>query len=440
MKKNVIYILIIGMVLCFQSCNLKDVTEVDKSPVYVTLSMGANGYQLYCDGKPYFIKGAGFEGFDPSGVTKNGGNTIRTWRTGDNFITGQQILDEAYKNGLMVCMGIEIGRERHGFDYDSVALVEQQFQFAKAEVMKYKDHPALLAWGIGNELNLHYSNPKVWDAVNEISLMIHKIDTNHLTTTMLAGAAADDIRMVTERAPSFDFLSFQLYGDIVNLPSYINNSGYRGAYVVSEWGATGHWEVGKTTWNQPIEQNSHVKALAYMERYEKVIAIDAFHCIGSFVFLWGQKQERTPTWYGMFLETGEKTESVDVMHYLWTGEWPENRSPQITSLLINNKTAAESLSFNANSSFEAVASASDPDNDVLRYRWEIMPEVPEHQQSDGGDFELRPTSVFLEDSKAGIMQIQVPATPGAYRLFVYIFDDNNSAATANIPFFVTDDN
>ena len=97
------------------------------------------------------------------------------------------MLDRALKNGLYVTMGLEMARERHGFNYDDPAAVAAQLAEVKAEVLKYKDHPALLLWGIGNELNLNAKNPKVWDAVNEISKMIHQVDTNHPTMTMLAG-------------------------------------------------------------------------------------------------------------------------------------------------------------------------------------------------------------------------------------------------------------
>ncbi|MCB9350763.1 MAG: hypothetical protein H6573_25130 [Lewinellaceae bacterium] len=77
----------------------------------------------------------------------------------------------------------------------------------------------------------------------------------------------------------------------------------------------------KTEWEAPIEINSSVKANAYLERYQKAIEPYKDQCMGSYVFLWGQKQERTPTWYGIFLESGEETESVDVMHYIWNGAW-----------------------------------------------------------------------------------------------------------------------
>jgi hypothetical protein len=405
-------------------------------PKKVELKKESYGYQLFVNGEPFYMKGAGTDTRDPSSVAKHGGNTIRTWRTESESFTGRQILDTAQAHGLMVVLGLDIARERHGFDYDDAEAVSAQLQYAKAEVMKYKDHPALLAWGIGNELNLRYTNFRVWDAVNEISLMIKEIDPNHPTTTMLAGARKDDILALTERAPSLDFISFQLYGSIVNLPDYIAQSGYEGAYAITEWGATGHWEVPKTAWDRPIEENSHVKAMAYKHRYEKIIAADAYHCIGSFVFLWGQKQERTPTWYGVFLETGENTEAVDVMHYLWTGAWPENRSPQLHHFLINGLTAYDNIYLSDSEMFEAEVSVTDPENDSLKYRWEIMTEVPVDQQSDGGDFEPKSSTIFSMDSSESRMMIAAPGKPGEYRLFVYAFDGNNNAATANIPFYV----
>jgi beta-galactosidase/beta-glucuronidase len=99
----------------------------------------------------------------------------------------QGVLDSAYKYGLTVLMGLDVSSERHGFNYDDSVAVKKQLDRLREEILKYKDHPALLAWGIGNELNLQYKNPKVWNAVNDISKMIHQLDPNHPTTTVLAG-------------------------------------------------------------------------------------------------------------------------------------------------------------------------------------------------------------------------------------------------------------
>ena len=133
------------------------------------------------------VKGAGLEFGSVAALAAHGGNSFRTWRTENGVKSGREVLDEAARHGLTVAMCIEIGRERLKFDYDDKKAVARQLEFARREVLKYKDHPALLAWIIGNEPNLHFKNPKVFDAINDISKMIHQVDPNHPTTTALAG-------------------------------------------------------------------------------------------------------------------------------------------------------------------------------------------------------------------------------------------------------------
>lgn len=335
----------------------------------------------------------------------------------------------------MVTMGIDVERERHGFDYNDSVAVKKQLERIKAEVMALKDHPALLIWGIGNELNLRYTNPKVWDAVNDISKMIHEVDPNHLTTTMLAGISKNEIALIKERCSDIDILSVQMYGDLPNLPKLIREFGWEGPYIVTEWGATGHWEVPKTSWDAPIEENSTLKAANYLKRYKGGIEADSLQCIGSYVFLWGNKQERTPTWYGVYLENGEETESVDVMHYVWNGKWPENRTPQIVSYAINGKTAYENVMMEIGKTYTASLKITDAENDPIKYTWEILPESVD--LGDGGDLEERPKSVEFEivSEKDGELIFKAPAA-GIYRLFVYANDGHGHAATANIPFMV----
>ena len=147
--------------------------------------------------------------------------------------------------------------------------------------------------------------------------------------------------MVAKRSPDLDLLSFQLYGDIDKLPKYLADSGYTGAYTVSEWGATGHWESPCTDWGRPIEANSSDKASAYKTRYLDFIAADKAQCLGSFVFLWGQKQERTPTWYGVFLENGRHTEAAQIMHQLWTGKPARIQLLNIPLLTIEGASASQ---------------------------------------------------------------------------------------------------
>lgn len=404
-------------------------------PAKVEVRQTDGRWLLYVNQKPFFIRGAGLELGDQEKLAAAGGNSFRTWRTDNGRETGQQVLNRARKNGLLVTMGLDVSRERHGFDYSNADNVAKQLAEIKAQVLQLKDHPALLMWDIGNELNLNSHNPKVWDAVNEISKMIHQLDPNHPTTTSLAGISKELVDEIKRRAPDLDLLSFQSYADIVNLPRELHNSGWNGPYVVTEWGATGHWECGRTAWDAPLEDDSSVKAELYGRRYQFAIASDTNRCLGSYVFLWGQKQERTPTWYGLFLPTGEATETVDVMQHIWTGDWPEFRSPQLKGFWLDGKTARQNIHLQAGQNYGAKVLAQSSANTPLTYTWEIMEESA--AKSTGGDFEAQPQQLpGLVSASAAEAQVKAPAKPGAYRLFVYARDGHAKAAYANIPFYV----
>ncbi|MGH8195217.1 MAG: glycoside hydrolase family 2 TIM barrel-domain containing protein [Woeseiaceae bacterium] len=410
----------------------------DAEPVKVEVRKEEGRYVLLRGGQPYFIKGAGIDSGGMATLAAHGGNSFRTWSTGDDTHTGQQVLDEAARYGLTVALCIEIGRERHGFDYNDEEAVAAQLEYARGEVRKYKNHPALLAWIIGNEPNLHFQNPKVFDAIDAISRMIHEEDVNHPTTTALAGFSGELADLIARRAPDLDFVSIQMYGDIVNLPRYLEEIGFEQPYFVTEWGAIGHWEVPTTTWDAPIEQTSSDKAKSYLTAFDTAIASNPGQVIGSYVFLWGQKQERTPTWYGMFLADGTATETIDVMHYIWNGAWPDNRAPSIGGMFLDSKSAGQDVVVTAGLQYDANVLALDPDGDALDFRWEIMRESTATQS--GGDREKIPETLpgLIRPTNQGRVLVTAPGEPGAYRLFVYVYDDRDHAGHANIPFQVAD--
>ena len=400
----------------------------------MTLGMEGERHVLLRGGEPYEVRGAGIEFGDKGRFAARGGNAFRTWRTDNGEQTGQEVLDEAHALGLTVLMCIEITPERKGFDYDDVAAVRRQFEYAKGEVMKYKDHPALLAWMVGNEPNLFFENPKVFDAINDIAVMIDELDPNHPTTTALAGFDADLAALIETRAPALDFVSIQMYGDIVNLPRHLEAAGFDQPYMVTEWGSIGHWEVGTTAWEAPIELNSTAKADNYRRSHEIAIADDP-RILGNYVFLWGQKQERTPTWYGMFLEDGSSTAAVDTMEYLWTGKWPENRAPSISDITLAGRGAGDSVILTPGQTVAASVVSEDPEGGPLDWEWTVMEESRADQE--GGDREKVPGLVpGLVSADGGSAELTAPTTPGAYRLFVHTRDDGGAAAHANIPFLV----
>jgi hypothetical protein len=401
------------------------------SPIKVTVRQANGSYELLRGGKPYFVKGAGGSQY-PERIAAYGGNSTRTWGTND----APKVLAAANQNHLTVMLGLDVARERHGFDYNDAAAVAAQLQKIKGEVLKYKDDPVVLVWGIGNELNLDYTNPKVWDAVNDIAKMIHEVDHNHPTSTVLAGASKKEIEFVKTRCPAVDILSINTYAGLATLPKQVADAGWTGPYLVTEWGPTGHWEGPQTPWKASVEETSSQKAAVYQSRYEASVLKDRAHCLGSYVFLWGQKQERTPTWYGLFTEDGQETEVMDVLQYEWSGHWPQNRAPHIASLTLDGKAATAGVTLKPGQPYPVAAAVTDPEQDQLTYQWELLPESTDLKQ--GGDRESRPTPLAgsVPAGAQGQTTLTAPAQPGAYRLFVYAHDGHGNVATGNVPFSV----
>lgn len=405
--------------------------EVSRLPVKVEISGSGEQYQLLRAGAPYPVLGAGAHVKDLPSLRAHGANSVRTWHVGEG-----EILDQAEALGMTVSLCLDVGRERLDFDYDNPSKVAEQLDQLTEQVKRFYQHPALLTWIIGNELNFDSTNPRVWDAVNDIAEMIHRIDPYHPVTTALAGLDPRVIARVKERAPALDFLSIQVYGGLLSLGDAIKRANLGMPVMVTEWGTIGHWEVPSTLWGAPIELTSFEKAQHYQRGYEDVIQKLKGQVIGSYAFLWGQKQERTPTWYGTLTTDGYPTEAADRLYYLWQGSWPANRAPKMVSFLLANAKAMDNVRLQAGAQYSARVRAIDPEGDRLTYTFWIMRES--NSSAVGGDSELVPERLgqVIQTSGESDRLIRVPASKGAYRLFVQVTDTKNSAAHANIPFLV----
>jgi hypothetical protein len=290
-------------------------------------------------------------------------------------------------------------------------------------------------WGIGNELDLNYTNTNVWDAVEQIAKFIHEADGNHPVLTTTAFIEKEEVKLIKEKCPHIDILSVNAYAGLPVLSKFLKDFGWTGPYVVAEWGPEGHWEVDQSSWNEPFEFTSSEKAALYQKEYTAHIKSDPA-CLGGYAFLWGSKQERTATWYSMFLPAGEKTEAVDMMRNLWKGDRPENRAPRLDSLQLDGLEAENNIMIKTGTRHKAEVFTSDPENDSLRISWEILHETTDKRE--GGDEETKPPhaeGVNVRQDGSSIV-FDAPQQPGPYRLFVYVYDQKGSAAHANIPFFV----
>lgn len=426
-------LILLAACLVMSACS--SAPRTPQGPVKVEVVRVGDGYVLMRGGQPYTIRGAGMVVDDIARFAANGGNSIRTWTTDSEVQDVGQLLDSAQAHGVTVALGLPMRPERHGFDYDDPVAVAAQRESFRDDILRYRDHPALLAWIVGNELNHSYTNPRVFDAVEEVAQMIKALDPNHPVTTALAGFSTKVVGEARARAPSLDFLSFQLYGGLFSLPEGLRASSLMQPFMLTEWGTIGYWEMENTSWGAPVELTSSEKADVIRRAWRDVLSAFPGQIIGSYVFFWGQKQERTPTWFGLLLESGEATEAVDVMHLAWTGTQPANRTPRVNALRLDGRSSRDSVTLVAGRTYEAAFDVVDPDGDPLRYHWDVKHESDATQA--GGDFEAPIGSIggLLGDAAARATTIMVDE-PGRYRLFAYAFDGHGHAAHANIPFLV----
>lgn len=390
-------------------------------------------WRLLCDGEPFYIKGAvGEQSMDL--LRAYGANSVRTRANVSS-------LNRAHAFGLTAMAGLPVRGERNGMDWDNESMVAEQADKVLTVVEELKHHPAVMIWAIGNELdyippNEPY-NPILWKRLNDIARRIKEIDPNHMVLTVVgSGRFEEKIQQIARYCIDMDLLGLNAYGDLDEATNLIRTY-WPKPYVVAEWGPTGHWQTPKTKWRAPIEQSSSEKAQVIVDRYTSIILNDRAHCVGSYVFYWSEKQETTHTWYGLFRD-GMKTESIDVMKWLWSGTWPENRAPVVLGIAIDGMTDQKQLFLQPNTTYYARVYCWDGEYDSLRYEWDIRPEVVIPRNSYAGSLEkpAQPIPGSIVSEPGMRIQFKTPAEKGPYRLFVQITDGRQNAGYANVPFYV----
>ena len=404
-------------------------SAVNGSAIKVSLQKAGDGWRLLRDGVPYHVEGGGGTG-SLEDLAAAGANSGRTWGVDEKT---KARLDKAHRNGLSVAVGIWIEHERHEkLDYSDAKQVEEQAQQVLAHVEALKDHPAVLVWGIGNEMEADGSNVAIWKHLEDVARRVKKIDSNHPTMTVIAEASELKIRSIHEHCPSIDIVGINAYGGAASLPKRYRERGGTKPYIVTEFGPIGTWEVSRNVFGAVEEASATEKTKMYRKSYEAFLAEKQL-CLGSYAFLWGNKQEGTATWFGLLLPDGKRLATAETMAELWSGNAPANRCPVIESLAVDgsNQVAPKS-------ELKLKLKYSDAENDDLQVRWVLRPEAETYVT--GGDFQETPELIegaFKNQSSEG-SEISLPAAEGLYRVYVYVEDEaHRNAASANLPILVT---
>ncbi|ODS37640.1 MAG: hypothetical protein A7315_03925 [Candidatus Altiarchaeales archaeon WOR_SM1_79] len=155
---------------------------------------------LYVNNKSFTVKGVGYQPI-PIGMTANvpegadvvfnspeiynrdfpllrkmNANTIRTWAN----VINKSFLDATYNNGtnpIYVVMGFWINCDDN---YGDPAIWQEYINNFTTYVAKYKDHPAVLMWALGNENNLCTTNfnyvDDFYSLCNELARAAYEIE------------------------------------------------------------------------------------------------------------------------------------------------------------------------------------------------------------------------------------------------------------------------
>lgn len=384
---------------------------VDK-PSIVRLIESKSGFQLTRNGKPFYIKGVGGQK-NLDELREAGGNAIRTWGIDDKTV---ELFDRAHKAGIVVQGGFWLAKAGDGgFSYNNPADRQKQFEYIQKYVRKFKNHPALLTWAVGNEMELGLPKDQVenmWMHVDEIAKMMKTEDPGRPVMSVVADMWPEKMGAILKYTTHLDLLGINSYGGLPTLHERMVK--WKKPYVITEFQHANPTNGEGQPLNLPVELSSTEKAKVCREHYQKGIAAFPNRVLGSFGFYWDPSVTQISSWYNMHLKTGEKLESVDVLQKQWTGKFPKLRCPQI------NQT--KDL---GNRNYEI--SVSSPSKLPLKYELQV---ISEDKERFVGDFEMDLGVAWKGEVKPKFaLPTDLPS--GRYRAYFIARDSKGGAAVWN---------
>ncbi len=410
------------------ACSSNSVSSHHQPVVEVIKADGV--YTILRNGEPFVIQGVA--GHEHLGRLKRmGGNTIRVYDTNNLG----QILDSAEAHGLAVIAGIWMMGDLE-MDYTDSFMVAEQYDAIKESVQRYRDHPALLMWCLGNEISYRASFQelffprKMWLAFEDLVDMIHEEDPNHPVTTTITNFQRKRLLYFKFRVPQLDLVGINTFGRIKTLKqmSAFYNWFFDMPYFLAEWAIRGPWESADTKWDTPIEKSGSAKARKYVQYYQEFIPHSDPRFLGSCVFYWGQKQEHTHSWFSLFTSDGKPTPALQALEEIWTGKKPGNRIVVTDSLLLNGKSSQDNIILNPGELVQAHLFAYDYEDDLLETEWEILPDSW-HFDYRAINYKPAPLEGLIQVKAKRDLKFVAPSREGSYRLFAKVSDSGSGGAS-----------
>ena len=367
-------------------------------------------------------------------LAKMGVNTVRGYTISSPEAIREK-LDHAQRLGMKMVVSEWMphqGKNKNGagvvWDFDYNAKGDQMVKTFIKKVEAIGDHPAILMWGLGNEV--HLDEPYL-SVVNRMSEEIHKRFPNHLTSLTMINAKDTAIEAVKKFAPDIDVLGVQSYSvGAVSGAIKKTETLWGKPFYMSEFNTNGPWNFAKTEWGVALDEPVTKKVSDLKNCYA---AIDASPlCLGSTIFVWGYDvADGSPTYFSLLLDPEPNghpkmksfdhlmiTRQAEVMMEHFTGQPPkDNRAPVLSKLEFEG--GAKSRLAKPGEPMPVRFAAIDPNGDKVEFVTWILDSSARKTTRVAGPFpQTSPESTT----------INAPEKPGEYLLLVYAQDNKGGAS------------
>ena len=102
--------------------------------------------------------------------------------------------------------------------------------------------------------------------------------------TVIAGVQESKIDGILQYYPNLDILGVNAYGSAAGSGQELINAGWKGPYMLTEFGLPGAWEEPATSWGAPIEPDPSTKAVVTYTTYMTDLDENKERNLGSHVF------------------------------------------------------------------------------------------------------------------------------------------------------------
>jgi len=405
-----------------------------------TVEKENNHWVLKVNGEPFDVKGATF-GYDKDvGNYDNyfkelkflGVNTIRTWATGKNT---PQLLDAAQRHDIKVMVGIWMRHGRPGMEdddhFDYLTDTEgMQAMYANAieTVERYKNHPAVLTWGIGNEvyLNMGTDDEKLAYSklLERICSEIKKIDSDHPIASVEAWTFG--LQWWEDHVPSLDIYGLNSYGPGAGfLQEELDKRDIDKPYVITEFGVTGEWDAQADKNGVKIEPSDNEKYDAIVKGYEEWIS-NKPSCLGVYVFHYNSSSDFISHWLYTHVD-GLKRPQYWAIRKAFTGHSADNEVPQIDIFSLPDSK------YNSSTWVPVDLKVSDAENEALNISFHYNQREGSRKRRD----QINPLN-YRGSIKEGF-EIELPKEHGVIKVYAYAKDTFGNLGIASTSIQVEDD-